>query len=68
MNPDWYTAARGGIAVYEQFTILCKDIYEVRPRPVGSKQYANATFDTVLNYIGDFYWINNKDMENAALS
>lgn len=67
INPDWYTPARGGIAVYEQFTILCKDIYEVRVRPVGPKQYANATFDSVLNYIGDFYWINNKDMDENIL-
>lgn len=67
VNPDWYTAGRGGLAVYEQFTILCKDIYEVRPRPVGPRQYANATFDTVLNYIGDFYWINNKDMDQNIL-
>lgn len=66
-NPDWYTSARGGIAVFEQFTILCKDIYEVRPRPVGPRQYGNATFDTVLNYIGDFYWINNKDMDQNIL-
>lgn len=67
INPDWYTTARGGQAVYEQFTILCKDIYEVRPRPVGPRQYANATFDTVLNYVGDFYWINNKDMNENIL-
>lgn len=65
LNPAWKTLSKfgdaGGLAVYEQVVVLCKDIYEVRPRPVGPKQYAQATFDTVLNYVGDFYWINNKD-------
>ena len=60
-NPDYRTVAKGGKAVYEAFQILCRDIYEVRPRSTGPPQFGMASFDPV-NYVGDLRWINNKDM------
>ena len=65
-NPLWYTVAKGGLAVYEEFYILCRDIYEVRPRPIGPTQFGMAAFNPI-NYVGDLNWINNKDMDKNTL-
>lgn len=60
-NPNYKTVANGGLAVYEVITILCRDIYTVKPRPVGPTQFSQAKFDAI-NYAGEVQWINNKDM------
>lgn len=65
-NPDYKTVANGGLAVYEVVTVLCRDIYEVRPRPIGSTQFGQAGF-TPQNYIGDITWINNPDNDKNPL-
>ncbi len=44
-NPDYYTVANGGEAVYEVLWVLCRDIYEVRPRPIGPTTFGQASFD-----------------------
>ncbi len=59
-NPNYRTVANGGLAVYEVVYVLCRDIYEVRPRPIGPTQFGMAAFNPV-NYVGDLNWINNKD-------
>lgn len=58
-NPQYKTVANGGLAVYEVVWVLCRDIYEVRPRPVGPTTFNMAAFDPI-NYVGDIQWINNK--------
>lgn len=63
-NPNYRTVANGGLAVYEVVYVLCRDIYEVRPRPIGPTQFDMAAFNAV-NYIGDLNWINNKTMGGA---
>ncbi len=60
-NPDYKTVANGGLAVYETFTILPRNVYEVKVRPSGPTSFAGMTFDPV-NYVGEPMWINNKDM------
>lgn len=59
-NPQYKTVANGGLAVYEVVYVLCRDIYEVRPRPIGPTQFGMASFNAV-NYVGDLNWINNRD-------
>ncbi len=58
-NPDYATVANGGLAVYEVVSVLCRDIYEVRPRPTGTTQYGMQGFNPI-NYVGDIQWINNR--------
>ena len=58
-NANYKTVANGGLAVYEVFYILMRDIFEVRPRPIGSTQFGMASFNAI-NYVGDLNWINNK--------
>lgn len=58
-NPDYRTVANGGSAVYEVVWILCRDIYEVRPRPIGPTTFGQAAFNPI-NYVGEIQWINNK--------
>jgi len=58
-NPDYYTVANGGLAVYEVVWVLCRDIYEVRPRPVGPTTFGMAAFNPI-NYVMDLTWINNR--------
>lgn len=58
-NPDYLTVANGGLAVYEVVWVLCRDIYEVRPRPVGPTTFEMATFNPI-NYVMDLQWINNR--------
>jgi hypothetical protein len=65
-NPAYRTVANGGSAVYEVAYVLCRDIYEVRPRPIGTTQFGQASFNAV-NYVGDINWINNKDNEKNIL-
>lgn len=60
-NPDYMTVARGGLAVYEAFSILPRNPYEVKVRPTGPTTFGDMTFDP-QNYVGDPAWINNKDM------
>jgi hypothetical protein len=52
--------------VYEAFFLLCRDIYEVRPRSTGPTQFGGASFNAV-NYVGDLRWINNPDMGDNKL-
>lgn len=59
-NPDYRTVGNNGLAVYEVVTVLCRDIYQVRPRPIGPTQFGMAAFNPI-NYVGDLNWINNKD-------
>ena len=65
-NPDYRTVAQGGLAVYEVVTILCRDIYTVKPRPVGPTSFGQATFNAI-NYTGEVKWINNPDMGTNKL-
>jgi len=65
-NPDYRTVANGGLAVYELAYVLCRDIYEVRPRPTGPTQFGMVSFDS-QNYVGDLRWINNADMGSNKL-
>ena len=65
-NPAYRTVAKGGSAVYEAFYILCRDIYEVRPRSIGPTQFGMASFNPI-NYVGDLRWINNPDMDKNKL-
>jgi len=65
-NPDYRTVANGGLAVYELVYVLCRDIYEVRPRPTGPTQFGMASFNP-QNYVGDLRWINNADMGSNKL-
>jgi hypothetical protein len=60
-NPAYRTVANGGSAVYEVVSILCRDIYEVRPRSSGPTGFGQATF-SAQNYVGDLRWINHPDM------
>lgn len=63
VNPAYYTPARhpNGAAVYENFTVTARDIYEVRVAPGGPTQFGNASFNP-QNYAGEVQWINNRDM------
>lgn len=65
-NPDYRTVAQGGLAVYEVITILCRDIYTVKPRPVGPTSFGQAKFNPV-KYGGEVSWINNPDMATNKL-
>lgn len=65
-NPNYRTVAQGGLAVYEVITILCRDIYTVKPRPVGPTSFGQATFNAI-NYTGEVKWINNPDMGTNKL-
>lgn len=58
-NPDYLTVGNGGQAVYEVAWVLCRDIYEVRPRPIGPTTFAQASFNPI-NYVGEIQWINNR--------
>jgi hypothetical protein len=60
-NPNYMTVARGGLAVYEAFSILPLNAYEVKVRPSGPTSFGGMTFDP-QNYVGEPQWINNKDM------
>lgn len=65
-NPNYRTVAQGGLAVYEVITILCRDIYTVKPRPVGPTSFGDAKFNPV-DYSGQVRWINNPDMATNKL-
>jgi hypothetical protein len=65
-NPNYRTVAQGGLAVYEVITILCRDIYTVKPRPVGPTQFGDAKFNAI-EYSGTPRWINNPDMGTNKL-
>ena len=65
-NPAYKTVAKGGSTVYEAFYILCRDIFEVRPRAVGPTQFGMASFNPI-SYVGDLRWINNPDMNYNKL-
>jgi hypothetical protein len=53
--------ANGGIAVYEQFSVMARGIYSKRPRPVGPLQAGLEAFNPIA-YSGEVRWINNPDM------
>lgn len=59
-NPDYQSVAKGGLAVYETFTIMPMNVYEVKVRPSGPTSFDGMTFDP-QNYVGDPQWINNRD-------
>lgn len=65
-NPDYLTVARGGLAVYETFTILPRNPYEIKVRPSGPTSFGGMSFDAV-NYVGEPQWVNNKDMDENIL-
>lgn len=65
-NPNYQSVAKGGLAVYEVFHILCNNIWECRPRSTGLGTMAGATFNPI-NYTGELMWINNKDMTTNPL-
>ncbi len=48
-------------AVYENFSVTARDIYEVRVASGGPTQFGNASFNP-QNYAGEVQWINNRDM------
>lgn len=60
-NPAYYTPATHpeGEAVFEVVTVMCNNIWEVRPRPIGPTSFGMANFNPI-NYVGDIQWINNK--------
>lgn len=60
-NPAWYTPAKhpDGEAVFEVVFVMCNNIWEMRPRPIGPTQFGMASFNPI-NYVGDISWINNK--------
>jgi len=60
-NPNYRTVANGGIAVYEQFSVMARGIYSKRPRPVGPLQAGLEAFNPIA-YSGEVRWINNPDM------
>lgn len=60
-NPDYKSVAKGGLAVYEAFTILPMNTWEVKVRPTGPTSFGSMTFEP-QNYVGDPQWINNPDM------
>ncbi len=65
-NPDYLTMANGGLAVYEVAYVLPRNVYEVRVRPTGPTQFAQAAFNPI-NYVGEIRWINNPDMGSNVL-
>jgi hypothetical protein len=60
-NPNYMTTTRGGSAVYEAFSILPLNVYEVKVRPSGPTDFAGMSFKP-QNYVGEAQWINNADM------
>lgn len=66
LNPNWLTVARGGQAVYEVAYILPRNVWGIRPRPVGPTSFDMATYNP-WNYIGEIQWINNRDMGSNQL-
>jgi hypothetical protein len=60
-NPAYMTVARGGTAVYETFSILPVNQYEVKVRPTGPTTFDGMSFSP-QNYVGEPQWINNPDM------
>jgi len=65
-NANYKTVAQGGLAVYEVITILCRDIYTMKARPVGPTQFGQAKFDPT-SYGGEVRFINNPDMGTNKL-
>ena len=65
-NPNYRTVANGGLAVYEQFSVMARGIYSKRPRPVGPLQAGLEAFNPVT-YSGEVRWINNPDMSTNVL-
>lgn len=62
MNPAYQTPATNpelGEAVFEEVIVMCNNVWEVRPRPIGPTSFGMASFSPI-NYIGDIQWINNK--------
>ena len=65
-NSNYRTVANGGLAVYEQFSVMARGIYSKRPRPVGPLQAGLEAFNPVT-YSGEVRWINNPDMSTNVL-
>jgi hypothetical protein len=65
-NPNYRTVANGGLAVYEQFSVMARGIYSKRPRPVGPLQAGLQAFNPIT-YSGEVRWINNPDMSTNVL-
>ena len=65
-NTNYRTVANGGLAVYEQFSVMARGIYSKRPRPVGPLQAGLEAFNPIT-YSGEVRWINNPDMSTNVL-
>lgn len=61
LNPAYKTEVNGGEALYEAITITARNVYTVKPRPIGPTAFSKASFGQVP-YAGEVNWINNKDM------
>lgn len=60
-NPNYLTVANGGTAVYEAFSVMARNVYSRRPRPVGPIQISQQSFNAIT-YGGEVRWYNNPDM------
>lgn len=65
-NPDYRPISQGGLAKYEAFSIMARNVYSRRPRPVGPTTGSMQSFNAVP-YSGEVRWINNPDMSTNAL-
>ena len=59
-NPDYDPTAKGGAAVYETFTILAKECWEQRPRPLNHASHGDANFVKAQDYTAELAWTNNR--------
>lgn len=60
-NPDYATVANGGLAVYETFTILPRNAWEIKVRQTSPTSFGGMAFNPIT-YVGEPMWINNPDM------
>jgi len=63
-NPDYAVPAKGGCAEYEVATIMAREIYEVRPRPLNPSNVGEAVFKP-QNYTAELEWINQKTYKDV---
>jgi len=64
LNPDYRPVSLGGKALYESGTVLTREVYEARPRPVDQTSLDRASF-LPTNYMSEVRWINNGTFEGA---
>lgn len=63
-NVNYASIAKGGAAVYEVATIMAREIYEVRPRPMNPATLDRASFNA-QNYTAELTWINAQTYKGA---